>query len=236
MTMLHSAPATAQFQLESLKLVNGLLDVTSSIFYLLDPEVRNKGMAMCNLEAEDEQQYRKKYAELDPLNPRNFHNRPEPVVTLDSQMSFNRLRQSIYFIDFMEPLGHRYVADVFLRCHGEIVAVLSIMRSGEKTDFSAAELAILKTLQPFMEFTLNSAYLPKRYSERQSLQDKYQLTRREQDVLELIVSGMSNKLIANELGLGVATVKTHLIHLYRKTEAVSRTDLLHRIMRDSSAD
>jgi len=222
-----------QFQHESLRLVNGLLDLTSSVFYVIDPEIRNQGVALSNLDVDAEKQYRKKYGDLDPLNPRRFHNRPESVVTLDSQMSFNMLRQSIYFTDFMKPLGHRYVADVFLRCQGEVVAVLSVMRSEEKPDFSAAEISTLKSLQPFMEYALNSVYLPRRYGERKTLQERYQLTRREIDVLELVVSGLSNKSIANELGLGLATVKTHLINLYRKTEAVSRTELLYRIMHES---
>jgi DNA-binding CsgD family transcriptional regulator len=42
------------------------------------------------------------------------------------------------------------------------------------------------------------------------------LTRRQRDVLDLIVQGKSNKEIARILGLGVGTVKIHVAALFRK--------------------
>ena len=42
------------------------------------------------------------------------------------------------------------------------------------------------------------------------------LTRRQRDVLELIIQGKSNKEIARILGLGVGTVKIHVAALFRK--------------------
>lgn len=222
-----------RFQRDSLQFVGSLLDVTSSIFYLLDPKISSKGVARCNLRATAVQQYRTRYAELDPLNPKRFHGKSESVVTLDSQISFSMLRQSIYFIDFMKPLGHRYVVDLFFRVRGEVVAVISIVRSEEKKDFSVSEIEILKSLHSYIECVLNGVYLPCRYNERRFFQESYKLTRRETDVLEFIVMGYSNKLIANELGLGLATVKTHLINLYRKVEVSSRTELVYKIMRRS---
>lgn len=48
------------------------------------------------------------------------------------------------------------------------------------------------------------------------------LTRRERDVLELLVAGHGNKTIAAELGRQEATVKAHLNRLYRKIGARNR--------------
>ena len=42
------------------------------------------------------------------------------------------------------------------------------------------------------------------------------LTRRQRDVLDLIIQGKSNKEIARILGLGVGTVKIHVAALFRK--------------------
>ena len=50
------------------------------------------------------------------------------------------------------------------------------------------------------------------------------LTRREQDVLELIGRGMSNKRIALELGLSEKTVKTHVGHVLHKLGVADRTE------------
>jgi DNA-binding NarL/FixJ family response regulator len=49
------------------------------------------------------------------------------------------------------------------------------------------------------------------------------LSPREYDVLELLVEGLSNKLIASRLGLTEATVKTHITHILDKLGVEDRT-------------
>jgi DNA-binding NarL/FixJ family response regulator len=49
------------------------------------------------------------------------------------------------------------------------------------------------------------------------------LTRREREVLELIVGGRSNKRIALELGISEKTVKTHVGHVLEKLAVSDRT-------------
>ena len=51
----------------------------------------------------------------------------------------------------------------------------------------------------------------------------YNLTPRENDVLEFLVTGASNKEIANALGLQVVTVKLHVRGICRKLDAKNRT-------------
>jgi len=51
------------------------------------------------------------------------------------------------------------------------------------------------------------------------------LTRRETDVLALVSEGMTNQQIADRLGIGITTVKTHVGALYDKTGASSRVQL-----------
>lgn len=218
-----------QFQRESLQLISKLIKLTSSAFYLVDADMQHLGVALYNMEANMEKEYQKKFKHLDPLNPRKFSRTGEKVVTIDSQISPEMLRQSIYYQEFMKPHDHRYVADMFFRFEGEIIAVMSMLRHESLGPFKDEELTLLRNIQPFLEYTLNCVYLPKRISERQSIQEKYTLTNRELDVLELVIAGASNKVIANELSLGLPTIKTHLGHIFQKTESTSRTELLSKI-------
>lgn len=61
------------------------------------------------------------------------------------------------------------------------------------------------------------------------------ITERESDVIELVAEGLTNKEIADRLFVSLATVRTHLYNVFRKTGAKSRVDLL-RIARQYSGD
>jgi two-component system nitrate/nitrite response regulator NarL len=55
------------------------------------------------------------------------------------------------------------------------------------------------------------------------------LTRRESEVLELLGRGFSNKEIANDLCLSVATVKHHVHHVLEKLQLQSRAQAMRRV-------
>ena len=58
------------------------------------------------------------------------------------------------------------------------------------------------------------------------------ITARQHDILTLLVDGMSNKLIAEALGITVGTVKQHLKSLYKRLNVQNRTQAIRvaRIM------
>lgn len=64
----------------------------------------------------------------------------------------------------------------------------------------------------------------------------YQLSAREQEVLELINRGMSNPQIAAELSISENTVKRHINHLFKKTETQSRHEILFKISNINEID
>jgi DNA-binding NarL/FixJ family response regulator len=57
----------------------------------------------------------------------------------------------------------------------------------------------------------------------------FALTRREAEVLELLGRGFSNKEIANELCLSVATVKHHVHHVLEKLQLQKRAQAMRRV-------
>ena len=58
---------------------------------------------------------------------------------------------------------------------------------------------------------------------------RYNITDREREIILKVVQGKSNADIASELFISLATVKTHLHNIYRKTDVDSRYDLLARV-------
>ena len=54
------------------------------------------------------------------------------------------------------------------------------------------------------------------------------LSAREIEILRALATGVSNKELASQLFISVATVKTHLIHIYQKLGVDTRTAAIHR--------
>ena len=55
-----------------------------------------------------------------------------------------------------------------------------------------------------------------------------QLSARERDILHLLAKGLRSKEIADELGIGVGTVNTHVRHIYEKLHVRSRAQAVAR--------
>ena len=57
------------------------------------------------------------------------------------------------------------------------------------------------------------------------------MTRRERDVLELLGEGLSNRAIAERLGISNHTVKFHVASIYGKLSATTRAEAVRRAFR-----
>lgn len=64
----------------------------------------------------------------------------------------------------------------------------------------------------------------------QCLIEKFQLSRRETDVVSLLFQGMTNSQIAQKLFVSEITVKKHLQNIYGKVGVSNRTTLMNRIL------
>ena len=64
----------------------------------------------------------------------------------------------------------------------------------------------------------------------QHLMDKFDLSKRETDVVELLFLGLKNAQIANKLFISEVTVKKHLQNIYEKAGVGNRTALVNRIL------
>jgi DNA-binding CsgD family transcriptional regulator len=61
------------------------------------------------------------------------------------------------------------------------------------------------------------------------------LTKREKEVVKLVLQGMSNKLIASSLGISKRTVEFHLKNIYAKYQVSSRIELILKLVHTTGA-
>ncbi len=62
-----------------------------------------------------------------------------------------------------------------------------------------------------------------------AFRDRYRLSKREAEVVELVLLGYRNRDIATTLGAAPATIKKHLTHVFDKVGVDTRTQLVARL-------
>ncbi|MEO5977011.1 MAG: response regulator transcription factor [Chryseolinea sp.] len=63
--------------------------------------------------------------------------------------------------------------------------------------------------------------------------DPYHLTRREKEILRMVVDGKPNKIIAESLNKSVRTVETHRFNIMKKLDVNNAVDMVNKIVRES---
>jgi len=86
-------------------------------------------------------------------------------------------------------------------------------------------------MQPYIEFNLSTHPRIKARQLKHRLVSAYHLTTREVEVTELVRCGCTNLDIAMQMGLALATVKTHLLRIFEKLGVENRTAMSSRIGR-----
>ena len=221
-----------EFQQELIDLVRNLMPVSAVRFWLINPQMNLKGYVSYNIDAETEEIYQEKYSHLDPMHPSRYENTDVTVICSDTMMPAEEWRRSAFYREFMAPRHYNHDVDVFFRNGGKIIAVLTVVRDNILGAFTREELLLLQRIQPFLEYSLNSVYLPRRFSERELFTRSFSLTERELDVVEIVMAGSDIKTMASELNLSQATVKTHLQHIFEKTGVHSTRELISTLFRE----
>ncbi len=68
--------------------------------------------------------------------------------------------------------------------------------------------------------------------QRQQNITEYKLTNRETDILQLLVQGLSYKLIAAELGIAYETTRGHIVNLYKKLNVGTNTEAVAKAIKE----
>ncbi len=115
---------------------------------------------------------------------------------------------------------------VFITGHGDIPMTVQAMKAGavEFLTKPFRDQDLLDAIQQALERDRNAR---EQRAEIDALRSRYRLlTRREQEVMALVVTGLLNKQIAGELGTSEASVKVHRQHVMAKMQAGSLAALV----------
>lgn len=120
---------------------------------------------------------------------------------------------------------------IFITGYGNVPMTVRAMKAGAVEFFTKPfdDLVLLDAIRQAVE---RSRVALKENGERHAIRDRYaSLSRREQEVMGLVVTGLLNKQVAGKLGISEVTVKVHRGQVMRKMLARSFADLVNMAAR-----
>lgn len=188
-------------------------------FYRIDEQLQACDFQLLGMQAPMHHRYLEHYRHLDPLKPDNCKAIGLPVVSLRQGLAHHDAAHGREYLGFLDQHRVVDVVEIMAWVDGRLAAGVSLLREGSLGAFSAAELERLLPLHGLMQMAARQ--LPAPAPDRLA-----GLTPREREIALLLQGGACNKTLARELGLGLPTVKTHLINLFRKVGVRNRTELV----------
>jgi FixJ family two-component response regulator len=124
---------------------------------------------------------------------------------------------------------------IFISGHGDVPMAVETIRKGA-IDFMEKPVGDQALLDRVQEALEKDAKFKRKQAEREAAKAKFELlTPREREVLDLIMAGKLNKVIASELGLSHRTVEVHRASIMEKMGVDSVAELVILISNTESS-
>jgi len=119
---------------------------------------------------------------------------------------------------------------IFLTAHGDVPMAVSAVKAGA-VDFLQKPFRDQELLDKIQEALAANHRNQAARADRDEIRNRIDsLTRREREVMELVVEGKANKSIARELGISQRTVEIHRARVMEKMEVRSVPRLVQLVM------
>lgn len=222
-----------QYSYHFLSELEQIIPFYAANFFLFDEEEELLCDPICfNISNNVLKSYNDYYWKIDDIKKLTF-NQKEAIISTKI-MDYKKWINTEYFNDFLAKNHLYYSCGIDIHSEDKLLGTISLFRSQKDKNFTLDDLVNLKILAKHSSNHLKKLFKINKLKQKNKISkkvlinkkaDKFNLSRREIDVLKLILAGKHNLEIAEELYISINTVKKHLSHIYQKTEMRNRNQL-----------
>lgn len=171
--------------------------------------------------------YVEEFQRCDPISPRLRPRRgPTPIYSVVHRAELERTR---YYNEFLRVYQTTDGIDLHLYDGNTNVGDFRFWRAPCRVPIGSREIDLLTLLQPVLLRATKELHGRAGTAARGHFP---QLTSRENQIVMLVANGLKDRMIAQDLGIGYWTVRTHLDHIFDKLETPNRAALIARVHRE----
>ena len=141
--------------------------------------------------------------------------------------------QTEYYQRVYKPNNWHYALQMIFGRNKHFLGVVTLYRTIGKEDFTYEDVFLMDMLKDHMAYRLsqdrnNQMTSQEKLTLTQAVK-AYDLTKREQTILQLLLQGMENTEICDHLSITVNTLKKHILNIYRKLGIRNRVQMFKLI-------
>lgn len=216
-----------RFLQNTFELLGDTLGASRLCYYSVDRDQNLHDFVTSRMPAEFMRAYVREMHECDPLHVRRIGG--QRVARMDEATLRSPSHEIEEYERFLRCFDVDDTIDLIFRRDDRIVSGLSVMWTSRDRPPGASMFGLAERLHAYIEFNLIEQFAVAREDGAAHTMRMYHFTPREVEVAKLLCCGRTNADIATCLGIGLATVKTHLIHIFEKVGVENRSGLVARL-------
>ena len=134
-----------------------------------------------------------------------------------------------YYRRVYRPNNWHYAMQMIFGRNKSFLGVVTLYRTIGKEDFTYEDVFLMDMLKDHMAYRLYQERTHQMTAQEKLTMTeavrKYNLTKREQTILGLLLQGMENAQICDQLSITVNTLKKHILNIYRKLGIRNRVQM-----------
>lgn len=232
---IYSMDDVKEIATKFLKLIKVLISYSQSYFLVFNEnqEIDTVNSAFEGVSEENKNKYINYFYRVDYV--KNMFGFSKTVVFKDTDIMEDELREKTEFYQgFLGPQNIPYGEGILLVKEGKILGVVNLFRSKELGDFKEKDIRILEVLKNHLTNILYSTSQESSATDgRKSVSIKdiehYNLSKREKEIIDLMLQGDTNVEISEKLFISISTVKKHVYNIFTKMGINSRIQLMKMV-------